>query len=154
MDMTRPRPVQLRAPAERSSVRLARLVASGVGAEAGFSIDDTEDLRIAVSELVALLVDGLDGAGDSIVVSYWRAPGEVTVEGECDAAARGPNGSSTVSPDPAAISAAARAAAADAKAAGDDLALEILRVVVDDHSFEADDDGRRFRLVKRSRAAT
>ena len=47
------RPVQLTAPAERSSVRLARLVASGVGAEAGFSIDDTEDLRIAVSELVA-----------------------------------------------------------------------------------------------------
>ena len=48
------RPVQLTAPAERSSVRLARLVASGVGAEAGLSIDDTEDLRIAVSELVAL----------------------------------------------------------------------------------------------------
>ena len=46
------RPVQLTAPAERSSVRLARLVASGVGAEAGLSIDDTEDLRIAVSELV------------------------------------------------------------------------------------------------------
>jgi hypothetical protein len=34
----------------------------------------------------------------------------------------------------------------------DDLALEILRVVVDDHRFEADTAGRRFHLVKRTRA--
>jgi hypothetical protein len=36
----------------------------------------------------------------------------------------------------------------------DDLALEILRVVVDEHSFDADETGRRFHLVKRSRAGT
>ena len=111
-------------------MRLARLVASGVGAEAGFSVDDTEDLRIAVSELVALLVDDLDDSARSIVVTYQGAPGEVTVEGRGDAA---PTSS--------------RAAALD------DLALEILRVVVDDHTFEADKTGRRFRLVKRTRGA-
>jgi hypothetical protein len=33
----------------------------------------------------------------------------------------------------------------------DDLALEILRVVVDDHTFDAGASGRRFRLVKRTR---
>src|SRR5215204_1981975 len=76
------RPVQLTAPAERSSVRLARLVAAGGGAEAGLSIDDTEDLRIAVSELVALLVEGADDPRQSIVVTYRARPGEVTVDGE------------------------------------------------------------------------
>ena len=75
------RPVQLSAPAERSSARLARLVASGVGAGAGLSIDDTEDLRIAVSELVALLVDGVEDPAQSIHVTVLSAPGEVWVVG-------------------------------------------------------------------------
>jgi hypothetical protein len=134
--MNSPRPVQLTAPAERSSVRLARLVASGVGAEAGFSIDDTEDLRIAVSELVALLVDGVDDPQRTIQVTYLGAPGEVTVEGNGGA---GP--------------AASDSSGSDAPPAVDDIALEILRVVVDVHAFEADDAGRRFRLVKRARTA-
>jgi hypothetical protein len=128
------RPVQLTAPAERSSVRLARLVASGVGAEAGLSIDDTEDLRIAVSELVALLVDGVDDPQLAIQVTYLSAPGEVTVEGHGEA---GP--------------ATSESSESDAAPAVDDIALEILRVVVDLHAFEADDTGRRFRLVKRAR---
>ena len=126
--MTTRRPVQLSAPAERSSVRLARLVASGVGAEAGLSIDDTEDLRIAVSELVALLVDGINDPGRSIVVTYFSAPGEVAVEGQGEVGRATSNGTAV-----------------------DDLALEILRVVVDDHRFEADNTGRSFRLVKRAR---
>jgi hypothetical protein len=134
--MNSQRPVQLTAPAERSSVRLARLVASGVGAEAGLSIDDTEDLRIAVSELVALLVDGVDDPHLTIQVTYLSAPGEVTVEGHGEA---GP----TVS----------EPSGSDGLPAVDDIALEILRVVVDDHAFEADDSGRRFRLVKRARTA-
>jgi|Tabmets5t2r1_1033131.scaffolds.fasta_scaffold00368_5 hypothetical protein len=135
------RPVQLTAPAERSSARLARLVASGVGAEAGLSIDDTEDLRIAVSELVALLVDGAEDPELSIQVTYLSVPGEVTVEGHGEAgavaSAAGVPGSS----------------GSDAPPAVDDIALEILRVVVDVHTFEADQAGRRFRLVKRARPA-
>ncbi|MGH9249731.1 MAG: ATP-binding protein [Acidimicrobiales bacterium] len=135
------RPVQLTAPAERSSVRLARLVASGVGAEAGLSIDDTEDLRIAVSELVALLVDGVEDPARSILVTYLSAPGEVTVEGQGEAASAA-SGRETEVPGPS---------DSDAPPAVDDLALEILRVVVDVHAFEADEAGRRFRLVKRAR---
>jgi anti-sigma regulatory factor (Ser/Thr protein kinase) len=141
--MNSQRPVQLTAPAERSSVRLARLVASGVGAEAGLSIDDTEDLRIAVSELVALLVEGVDDPGRSILVTYLTAPGEVTVEGQGEA---GPaaSGSDTT---------AASGSEGGRPPAVDDLALEILRVVVDVHAFEADQAGRRFHLVKRARPA-
>jgi hypothetical protein len=135
------RSVQLTAPAERSSVRLARLVASGVGAEAGLSIDDTEDLRIAVSELVALLVDGVEDPGQSILVTYLSAPGEVTVEGQ------GGEAGSTAS----GTTGATGASDSGAPPAVDDLALEILRVVVDVHTFEADQAGRRFHLVKRAR---
>jgi hypothetical protein len=123
--------VQLTAPAERSSVRLARILAAGVAADAGLSIDDTEDLRIAVSELVALLVEGVDDMGESIVVRFHRGPGQVTVDGERPAVEG--------RPDTTAV---------------DDLALEILRVVVDDHSFDAGEAGRRFHLVKRSRVRT
>ena len=137
------RPVQLTAPAERGSVRLARLVASGVAAEAGFSIDDTEDLRIAVSELVALLVDGLEDPRGSILVTYLTVPGEVTVEGQSQIER------SVVDGEPTRV---AGPSGPDTPAV-DDLALEILRVVVDDHAFEADEEGRRFRLMKRARPA-
>jgi anti-sigma regulatory factor (Ser/Thr protein kinase) len=123
-------PVTLIAPAERGSVRLARLLAGGVAADAGLSIDDTEDLRIAVSELVALLVDG-SGEGPAVIeVRFQRRAGEVVVEGHLPIA---------VSDDGSGV---------------DDLVLEILRVVVDDHSFASGADGRRFRLVKRTRATT
>lgn len=124
------RPIRLTAPAERGSVRLARILAAGVAADAGLTIDDTEDLRIAVSEMVALLVDGADPADSAIEVEFRPAPGEVWVEGY-----RPPV---TAHPDATGV---------------EDLALEILRVVVDEHSFDAGTGGRHFRLVKRARPA-
>jgi anti-sigma regulatory factor (Ser/Thr protein kinase) len=129
--MDTPRRIHLTAPAERGSVRLARILAAGVAADAGLNIDDTEDLRIAVSELVALLVDGHDTTDPMIEVDFEQTAGKVVVEG------RGP--SLTGLPDQEGM---------------DDLVLEILRVVVDDHSFDAGATGRRFRLVKRARAAS
>ena len=129
--MDTPRRIHLTAPAERGSVRLARILAAGVAADAGLSIDDTEDLRIAVSELVALLVDGHDTTDPPIEVDFERSAGEVVVEGH--------------GPSPAGLS---------DQEGMDDLVLEILRVVVDDHSFDAGATGRRFRLVKRTRAAS
>lgn len=125
-----PRPVKLTAPAERGSVRLVRILAAGVAANAGLSIDDTEDLRIAVSELVALLVDGIDD-GSTIEVEFRHAAGEVVVEGRRPTV----NG---------------RPDAADV----DDLVRGILRVVVDDHTFDAGDTGRQFRIVKRARVTS
>ncbi|HEX5366723.1 MAG TPA: hypothetical protein VFW63_08700 [Acidimicrobiales bacterium] len=127
--MTSPRAIRLTVPAERRSVRLARILAAGVAVDAGLSIDDTEDLRIAVSELMALLVDGLDEPGLAVDVEFSPAPGEVVIEGVRHAVAGRPD------------------------VAVDDLALGILRVVVDDHSFASDEFGRRFRLVKRTRTS-
>lgn len=120
-------PVRLTLPAEPSSVRLARLVAAGVAADAGLSIDDTEDLRIAVSELVALLIEGASADAPDVVVAYRRVPGEVQVSGE-----------SVVVPGPDGV-------------VDDDLAFGIVEVVVDSHEFSVDGDTRRFQLVKRAR---
>jgi hypothetical protein len=122
-------PVRLTVPAEPSSVRLARLVAGGVAADAGLSVEDTEDLRIAVSEMVALLIDGSGTGPAPAEVTYRRAPGMVEVSGELRCRTPVPAG-----PSPT-----------------EDLALEILRVVVDHHDFEVDGDLRRFHLVKRAR---
>jgi anti-sigma regulatory factor (Ser/Thr protein kinase) len=125
--------VRLIVPAEAGSARVARLVAAGVAADAEFSIDDTEDLRVAVSELVALLVEGAENPDDHLTLTYLRRTGEVEVTGER-------------------IMPASPAGTTSDGATPDDLALEILRVVVDQHRYEHDQSGRHFHLVKRARA--
>jgi anti-sigma regulatory factor (Ser/Thr protein kinase) len=125
--------VQLIVPAEPGSARLARLVAAAVAADASFTLDDTEDLRVAVSELVALLVEGAVNPEDTITLRYKRTPDQVEVTGT--------RPMQTPSEQPAPIDGAEP----------DDLALEILRVVVDEHHFERDAAGRHFQLSKRAR---
>lgn len=120
--------VQLIVPAEPGSARLARLVAAALATDADFSVDDTEDLRVAVSELVALLVEGAENPADQITLGYLRSSDGVEVTGSRTLK----TGGDGTKPD--------------------DLALEILRVVVDEHTFQHDGSGRHFRLLKRARA--
>ena len=77
-------------------------------------------------------------------MTYLSAPGEVTVEGQGEAGSVASDHETTKLSGPT---------ESGRPAAVDDLALEILRVVVDVHAFEADEAGRRFRLVKRARPA-
>ena len=120
--------VQLIVPAEPGSARLARLVAAALATDADFTVDDTEDLRVAVSELVALLIEGAENPADQITLGYLRSVDGVEVTGNRTLQ----TGTDGANPD--------------------DLALEILRVVVDEHSYEHDGSGRHFRLLKRARA--
>jgi hypothetical protein len=120
--------VQLIVPAQPGSARIARLVAAALAADADFSVDDTEDLRVAVSELVALLVEGAESTSDQVSLDFTRQPNSVEISGS-RALTTSVDGTNP-----------------------DDLALEILRVVVDEHTYEHDDKGRRFHLVKRARA--
>ena len=124
--------VQLIVPAEAGSARLARLVAAALAADADFTIDDTEDLRVAVSELVALLVEGAEDLDDQVTLTYHRGPDSVEVSGARTLRAGETSAGDGTTPD--------------------DLALEILRVVVDEHHYEHDGNGRHFRLLKRARA--
>ena len=54
-------PVQIRVPAEPALSRVLRLAASGLVAMAEFSIDEIEDVKIAVSEVLIALVEHGDG---------------------------------------------------------------------------------------------
>lgn len=146
--MDAPYAVQLTVPALADSARLARLVAASLATDAGWTLDDIEDLRIAVSEMVALLVEGSEDPAEQVELTYQRLPDAVEVEGQrnLDNPGDNPASSTTAPPEPV-----VGHAANSSTALPDDLALEILRVVVDEHQFTDSPSGRRFRLVKHPR---
>jgi len=55
--------ITVRVPAQPQYVQIARLISAGLAARLGFTIDDIEDLKIAVDELAAYLTGagGQDG---------------------------------------------------------------------------------------------
>ena len=122
--MPSPQPVRLSVPAESRYVRLARLTAAGVATEAGFDVDGVEDLRVAVNEMFALLVDDAEDPDGTVDLHFGVDGDTVSVEGQRSLDAPAPS--------------------------MEDLALEILRVVVDEHEFEAVNGQRRFSLRKRA----
>jgi hypothetical protein len=77
-------PVLLTFPADSRMARVARLAATALGSVAGFTVDDNDDLRIAVDELVVMSIEG--GSGGGVTMRFSIADGEVRVEAETDAA--------------------------------------------------------------------
>jgi serine/threonine-protein kinase RsbW len=67
--------ILLEVPASYAHVRLARLVASGVGSAADFDVEEIEDLRIAVDEACGLLVEA--GAVGRLRVCFQTVDGSV-----------------------------------------------------------------------------
>jgi hypothetical protein len=121
--MQEPPAVRLSLPAESRYVRLARLTAASVGDDAGFDIDGIEDLRIAVNEMYALLIEGSEDPAGEVQLTFRLTGDGVEVEG--------------------------LRAGVPATDGPELLAREILAVVVDDHSFDHDGTNRRFHLRKR-----
>lgn len=76
--------VELTFPASSRFVRLSRMAAATLAAELDFDVEEIEDIRIAVDELVTLLVGGADGA--SVGLRFVAKDGRLVVEGRC----RGP----------------------------------------------------------------
>jgi anti-sigma regulatory factor (Ser/Thr protein kinase) len=74
--------VRLQLPVESQYIRVARLVASGLGATAGLDVDGVDDLRIAVDELCAAL---FEVGGDHVELAFEVLPGEVHVTGRTHA---------------------------------------------------------------------
>ena len=116
--------VTLVVPGRPEYLRMARLAAADCGARAGLTIEDIEDLRIAVDELAyALIGDGI-GAG-TLTLRYVSSKGAVEVVGECPAGGEG--------------------------VVLAELSRTIIGAVVDEHAVVDDRGTRRFNLVKRSR---
>jgi serine/threonine-protein kinase RsbW len=106
--------ITLTLPAVPDFVRLARLTVASLATKVGFSYDEVEDLRIAVGEACALLIEPTGRKG-SITLVFDPSPKglEVEVEGTFD--------------DP------------PGEGEGADLSAQILDAVVDWYEFSAED---------------
>ncbi len=75
--------VELRLPAEGAYASVVRTTAAGLAARLDFTIDDIEDLRIAIGEATALAIPVADPATDLVACFYFgRAALTVTLETE------------------------------------------------------------------------
>jgi len=76
--------VELRLPAQSAFATIVRTTAAGLAARLDFTIDDIEDLRIAIGEATALVIPEAD-PGTDLVASFWFGRGSMTVELQADA---------------------------------------------------------------------
>lgn len=116
-------PIELALPADTRLLRLVRLVASGLASTAGFDVDELDDLRIAVDEAVASLLEG--GDGSRLILRFDVGDTEV-----------GMAGSTPVGPEALDIDRV-------------ELSTQILAAVCDDHDLEVVDGNVRVRISKR-----
>jgi serine/threonine-protein kinase RsbW len=71
--------VELTLPAEGVYAAIVRTTAAGLAARLDFTIDEIEDLRIAIGEASALVIPQADPDGH-LVCRFLLAPGSMTVE--------------------------------------------------------------------------
>jgi serine/threonine-protein kinase RsbW len=115
-------PVRLVIPAHARFLRLARLIAAGIAGDLGFGLEAIEDLRVAVDEVCAVLIEG--AAADAEVELVYRATDEgLVIEGSCANLGTAP----LIHP----------------------VARELLAMTADDYSVYSAGDVVSFRLLKR-----
>ena len=54
--------IELEVPLRSERAKTVRVVAASLAADAGFTIDDIDDLRLAISEIFSILIDDSTGA--------------------------------------------------------------------------------------------
>ena len=117
--------VRLAVPATPEFLRLARVTASGIASRLGFTIDEVEDLRLAIDELCFVLI-GSRGREGTVDLRYSVDADQLEVEGV------GTFADDQTDPMLAAFT------------------RQILGALVDEYAVYRDDGGRAcFRLVKR-----
>jgi len=109
-------------PAQARFLRIARLTAAGVAGDLGFDLREIEDLRVAVDEMCAVVIEGAPG-GVELSLVYRADDGELEIEGRCAQDGVAPE----IHP----------------------IARELLAMTADEHEIGARDGVRSFRLVKR-----
>ncbi len=120
--------VRLEVPASPEFFRVARMMAAGVASRLGFTLEEVDDLRIAIDELCFCLV-GRNGRPGTLSLRYVMDADGLVVEGAGHFADRA-NEEPRLSP----------------------LSLQILKAVTDECEVDAGDDGPTFRLLKRRQA--
>jgi len=120
-------PVRLVIPARARYLRLARLTAAGIAGDLGFALEAIEDLRVAVDEVCAILIEKAEH-GAELELVYRSTPDGLSIEGSC----ANPGAVPEVHP----------------------VARELLAMTADDYSVYADGDVVSFRLTKRLQVTT
>ncbi len=72
-------PVEMRVPSDPLSSRVVRLAASGVASLGGFTVDELEDINMAVSEVLIALIE--HGVGEAVEVQFAVGGQSFTVRG-------------------------------------------------------------------------
>ena len=75
--------VDLRLPAESAYVAVLRMTTAGLAARLDFTLDDIEDLRMAVGEACALVLEHADPEGD-LHASFDLSDGSIRVSVSVD----------------------------------------------------------------------
>lgn len=119
--------VRLQVPASPEFLRVARMMAAGVASRLGFTLEEVDDLRIAIDELCFCLV-GRAGRPGTVSVRYLMGSDGLMVEGVGHFGDRA-NEEPRLSP----------------------MSAQILKAVTDECQVEGGGDGPTFRLVKRRR---
>lgn len=70
--------VELRLPADSAYVSVLRTASAGLAARLDFTLDDIEDLRMAVGEACAMVLEAAD-AGSDLTAEFWLGQGAITV---------------------------------------------------------------------------
>lgn len=65
-------------PADTRYVALARVMAASLAADMGFAVDEIDDLRVAVDEIVTAVVDVTD-AGQAVELRFTLGDGELAI---------------------------------------------------------------------------
>jgi anti-sigma regulatory factor (Ser/Thr protein kinase) len=144
---------ELRLPADPAYIVVAKRAASAFAAVAGFDVEAVHDLTIAVAQacenaIACAVRVGGGGVGQiRLTFTVEGARLEVQVQGTCgrQVVAR------AAAPErPAAANAAERELEAEEVAAATDLALRLMGLFVDDHSYRLNErtGGLRVRLTK------
>ena len=71
--------VELRLPADSAYAAVLRTLTAGLAARLDFTMDDIEDLRIAVSEAAAMVLDEADPGAD-LICRFRLEPGELRLD--------------------------------------------------------------------------
>lgn len=143
----------LRLPADRAYIVVAKRTAGAIGAVAGFDVDEVDDLTIAVAQAFENAISCLEGSGFltgqvRIAFKHDKRGLEVTVRSsvsrEAELAARQEHA------ERALALAQQNAAARLEAAAANDLALRLMGLFVDRSSYQLDErtGGLRVRLTK------
>lgn len=118
------RPVVLQLPADPSLLRVARVTVASAAAELPFTLEDVEDLRVAVDELAAAVIEGCDPTATLSL--------EIVVDGD-------------------AVSVSGRVAGVGELPELHPVAADLLAMLAPGHELGLDGDDRTFRLTKQAR---